>query len=71
MRGDLQKAAEAYGEALRIEPDDGRAHNNLGFMLLKQGNAAAAVPHFQAALRLNPADEKARRNLDLALRQME
>lgn len=41
--------------ALRIEPGDAQAHNNLGICMLESGLCASAIPHFQAAIRAYPS----------------
>ena len=48
-------------------PDDFTANYNLGDLLLSQGNAAGAVPHFQAACKADPASVVAATELGVAL----
>ena len=40
---------------LRLKPDDTSAHNNLGLVLLAQGQFEAAAAEFRQSLQLNPA----------------
>ncbi len=53
----------------RIEkyPDDFNANYNLGDALMNQGNAAGAIPYFEAASRANPTSVVALTELALAL----
>ena len=52
----LQSAAEAFGEAVRLDGDQFSpdAHNNLGLTMEKLGDRSAALGHFQRALILSP-----------------
>ncbi len=60
-------AAEAVLQrSLKLE-DTGFAHKWLGAILLKKGNAEAALPHLRRAHRLLPADLQVRYNLSGAL----
>src|SRR5207302_45485 len=71
----LGKLMESYAtlqEGLmrqRIEkyPDDFNANYNLGDSLLNKGDAACAIPYFQAACRANPASVVAATELGVAL----
>src|SRR6185436_14896739 len=55
--------------ALRLDPDDGTAHNNLGAALLKLRRPAEAVPHLRRGLELmgNMAPATVYMNLGRAL----
>ncbi len=48
-------------------PDDFAAHFNLGDLLLSRGDAASAVPHFEAACKAQPSSALAANELGLAL----
>ena len=41
---------------IRLKPDYGRAHLNLGVALLKEDQAGSAAVEFQEALRLEPTN---------------
>jgi tetratricopeptide (TPR) repeat protein len=57
LRFDL--AADEYQRALEDKPDLLPARLRLGEMLLRQGQYALAVPHFQTCLRSDPHDDTA------------
>jgi tetratricopeptide (TPR) repeat protein len=54
----LRKAVQQYEQRVRRNPDDGKAHLQLGKAHLGRGNAAAALAHFRSALRLRPTDDE-------------
>jgi tetratricopeptide (TPR) repeat protein len=65
-----QRAALQEGvmrQRLEKYPDDFNANYNLGDSLLTRGDAAGAIPHFQAACRANPASVVAATELGVAL----
>ncbi|MBI1749832.1 MAG: tetratricopeptide repeat protein [Acidobacteria bacterium] len=43
-------------EALRLDPQQGLAHEGLGFYYLRQGNREEAARHFAEAIRFDPAN---------------
>ena len=49
-----QKAIEKQGEALRLDPQNYRAANELGFALRKTGDFRKAVGAYNFALKVNP-----------------
>jgi Flp pilus assembly protein TadD len=51
---------------VELDPQNPRAHNNLGWVLLAIGNIEDAIRHFEKALELDPNDELARTNLNRA-----
>ena len=54
------EAAEAYGRALRLRPDNGLVHRELAFSMLRGGAPRArAIQHLRAAVALRPADRPA------------
>ncbi|MGO9914188.1 MAG: tetratricopeptide repeat protein, partial [Isosphaeraceae bacterium] len=50
----LDEAAASYRAAIRIKRDFGPAHNNLGYILLQQGNVEGAIAEGRESLRLQP-----------------
>lgn len=50
-------------DALRVNPEQHRAHYALGLIMQKQGNIEQATQHFSAALRLEPGYTAAEENL--------
>ena len=58
-----------YEEALRINPDDAKAHYNLGIALGQAGRVQEATEQWEQALRINPDDAEAHYNLGVALSQ--
>ena len=62
------RAAAAFEEVLRRQPNFAEAHNNLGLVWLNAGKPALAQKEFRAALALKPDYRDAQYNLDLALK---
>lgn len=56
LAGDMRRAERSLRRALRANPDFAPAHNNLAFVLRKQGEAqfAEALQHYKRALELEP-----------------
>jgi Flp pilus assembly protein TadD len=50
----MADAASQFREAIRDNPQDAEAHNNLGLALRALGGRDEALKHFEAALRLRP-----------------
>ncbi len=66
--GRLSEAMPHYETALRIDPNNFDAHNNLGIALAKlPGRLPDALAEYQTALRIKPDDWQAHFNLGLAL----
>jgi Tfp pilus assembly protein PilF len=65
----MDEAIVHYQKALQITPDNAKAHNNLGNLLLQKGRVDEAIAHFQTALQITPDNAKARYNLGNALLQ--
>jgi Flp pilus assembly protein TadD len=61
------EAHRAYGEALRLDPDNVYAMNNLGALSLDGGRLADASRLFRSALGNDPNMQILRQNLDLVL----
>ncbi len=55
--------------ALAVTKNNFLAHNNLGFVLAREGNFSAAIAHFEAAIRIKPTYARAHRNLAAAFVQ--
>jgi Flp pilus assembly protein TadD len=66
-QGRIAEAMTQFTAALRINPDNSKAHNNLGTALAEQGRIAEAMTQFTAALRINPDNSEAHNNLGTAL----
>jgi tetratricopeptide (TPR) repeat protein len=55
-RGQWDRAAVHYEQALKFNPDDPRARNNLATTLLRQGKARQAAVQYRHLLRVRPDD---------------
>jgi tetratricopeptide (TPR) repeat protein len=64
--GELELAEAHYRESLAIEPQ-AAIHNDLGFVLERQGLADEAIEQYEKALALDPASASAHYNLGGAL----
>jgi tetratricopeptide (TPR) repeat protein len=65
-----QEAAQAYRDALELDPDHADAHVNLGRILHDQGDPRAAIEHYRKALELAPRHATASFNLGVALEDL-
>ena len=61
------EAFERFSEALRLDPKNFRAHNNVGHALASRGHIDEGIRHYRAALALNPDFADAHVNLGRAL----
>jgi tetratricopeptide (TPR) repeat protein len=68
--GDYATAQAQFEAAVRQNPDDPEAVNNLGQVLVKLGRAADALPLFERACAMNPDRWSYRFNLARALSQL-
>ena len=66
--GESERAVEKYRKALDLNPNNFRAHQQLGRLLFGAQNETEAMEHMRAAVRLEPRDPFARFYLGLALR---
>ena len=71
VQGNYIAAYNELQELIRIHPEEPRAHNNLGILLLKQGKPKEAVFHFTEALTLKPDYKQARLNLEATLNRLQ
>ena len=55
-RNQLDRAEEALLQAIKIKPDMGAAHHNLGAVYLAQKKLSPALKHMRRAVRLDPHD---------------
>ncbi len=62
--GDVASARVAYLEALRRDPGNTAALNNLAILEMQSGSTAEAARHLASALASNPQGSAARHNLD-------
>jgi tetratricopeptide (TPR) repeat protein len=65
----MDKAIEQYQIALKLNPDNAKAHYNLGAAFFTKGLTDEAIKQYQLALKLNPDFADARKNLAIALKQ--
>jgi tetratricopeptide (TPR) repeat protein len=65
--GDFAQGAEVWRQAIALEPDDARGHNNLGVTLTKLGRRDEALESFRRAVALRPEYGDAQFNLGAAL----
>lgn len=68
--GDLSAATAKYREMLKLAPRLGPAYNNLGALLVKQGQFAEAADVLGRGLKVDPSMSSATALLGLALYQM-
>jgi len=68
--GKDEEAATAYRHALAADPGLAAAHNNLGTLAYRAGDAGAARASFEAALALDPDQTEARYNLARILHEL-
>ncbi len=60
-----KEAIESYTQAIRIKPDDAKAHSNLGNAYVSSGMYKEAIEAYKQAIRTKPDDEDAHHNLGL------
>ncbi|MGO9245716.1 MAG: tetratricopeptide repeat protein [Verrucomicrobiia bacterium] len=57
---------ERWEKMLRVDPNDARAHYNLGIVLERAGETAGAITHYEQAIRIRPDFAMAHYNLAVA-----
>ena len=62
----LPEAVDAYAKSLELDPNDARAHNDLGVALVQLGEYEKAAEQFDDTLRIDPNYSDAKRNLEYA-----
>jgi tetratricopeptide (TPR) repeat protein len=62
-------AIPAWQKAVSLDPDDPRAHNNLGIALAGAGHVTEAIAEYRKSLQLNANSSQAENNLGSALAQ--
>ena len=60
-----------YNHALKVNPESGTFHSNLGIMLAQQGNYNSAIIHFKEGLRLMPDNIETYNNIGVVLAQQQ
>jgi len=65
MEGEPANAEKSFVETTRVNPENFKARNNLGLVLISLSRDAEAETQFRAALQLNPNDRRILENLDL------
>jgi tetratricopeptide (TPR) repeat protein len=65
------KAEKSYSECLSINPDDAKAHYNLGLLLQELGRNEEAEREYREAIRSNPDLAEAHSNLGVLLKELE
>ncbi len=64
----LEDAANAYLQAIYLQPSFFEAHGNLGTILQRQGKLTEAILSYQKGLNINPKDARGHFNCGTALR---
>ena len=66
-KGQLEAGIEAWKKVLEMDPDNARAHTNLGYALAQQGNLVGGLTQFRKALEIDPDFSVAQNNLGSGL----
>jgi tetratricopeptide (TPR) repeat protein len=66
-KGQYEASVAEWRKALMLNPDDAKAHNNLGRALAGAGAIDQAITEWQLALKYHPRYSEARNNLGVAL----
>jgi tetratricopeptide (TPR) repeat protein/O-antigen ligase len=70
QKGDLDRAAEVYSQALALDPNIVQAHSALGYIYAQQGRFLDAVEKNLTVLRLAPNDYASHKNLAILYQQL-
>jgi tetratricopeptide (TPR) repeat protein len=70
QKGNLDRAAEVYSQALALDPNIVQAHSALGYIYAQQGRFPEAVEENLAVLRLAPNDYASHKNLSILYQQL-
>src|SRR6266481_1508949 len=62
----MEQAVKAFRQAVKLQPENPDAHNNLGLAFLQNGDGNGAIAEFQTATRLRPDDSGYLGNLGAA-----
>ena len=65
----IDEAIRQGQEAIRLNPDNAEAHNNLGIALSQKGQTDEALRQFHETIRLRPNNAEAHNNFGIALGQ--
>ena len=68
-KGDWDGEIAEDREALRLNPNNASAHNNLGFALEKKGDRRGALEEYRAAYMLDPKNATYKQNYERLLRR--
>ena len=58
VKHDATAAAEAFRQAIQLDPENGPAHYNLANALQAEGQADEAIAEYREAIRLDPGDAR-------------
>ena len=70
QKGQFEKAARHYREALRAKQDYWTAQNNLGLAMDKMGRLTDALEHYAKALQMNPENDEVHNNIGSTMAKM-
>jgi protein O-GlcNAc transferase len=70
QQGRLRQAYRLIAHALRINPQDAKAHSNLGNVLQGLQRREEALVAYETALAINPSDPRTRNNYGVALEEL-
>ena len=66
-KGKFTAAVEAWKKAMDLDPEDAKAHYNLGLTLDRQGELDRAIAEYRKSVEINPLNASAYTNLGVAL----
>jgi len=69
-QGEMEKALEAFQEAVRLDSNDAVARRNLAYTYDRQGRTEEAIAEYQRAIELSPSDLLAYNNLGVLYDKM-